>query len=194
MNIANVLETRLSLAGKTAVVTGAASGIGRATAQLLCSLGAKTVFLDRDATSLDSALASSSNHAGPASGQLIDLADTVSIESVFEQIISRTGGIDILVNSAAMNVSGSSVDYDLEVWQKVLDVNLTSLFLCSRLAARSMIDRSVGGSIINVASVGGLSAGITGRANANPSYRASKGGSSTSPVHWQSNGRHAISA
>lgn len=176
MSIANVLETRLSLAGKTAVVTGAASGIGQATAQLLCSLGAQTVFLDRDATKLDAAVASASGLAGKASAHLIDLAYTDSIESVFDQIVSQSGGIDILVNSAAMNVSGASVDYDLAVWQKVLDVNLTSLFLCSRLAASSMIDRSVGGSIINVASVGGLSAGITGRANANPSYRASKGG------------------
>jgi NAD(P)-dependent dehydrogenase (short-subunit alcohol dehydrogenase family) len=173
VSIANVLEKRLSLAGKTAVVTGAASGIGRATAQLFCSLGAQTIFLDRDATNLDAAVASASD---TASGHLIDLADTDSIESVFDQIVLQSGGIDILVNSAAMNVSGASVDYDLAVWQNVLNVNLTSLFLCSRLAARSMIERSVGGSIINVASVGGLSAGITGSANANPSYRASKGG------------------
>ncbi len=176
MNIGDFLASRLSLSGKTAVVTGAASGIGRATARLLCSLGARTVYLDRDASGLKSAVDEAEGLPGEALGFEIDLSDTGSIEAAFERVIAACGGIDVLVNSAAMNVSGASVNYDLEVWQKVLDVNLTALFLCSRLAARSMIDRSVGGTIVNVASVGGLSAGITGRANANPSYRASKGG------------------
>ncbi len=176
MTVAAVLEARLSLAGKVAVVTGAASGIGRATAQLLASLGARTVFLDRDAAGLQSAVGDCSDCAGQALSFVLDLGDHAAIEAVFAQIVDAFGGIDILVNSAAMNVSGASVDYDLETWQRVLDVNLTGLFLTARLSARSMIARKVGGSIVNVASVGGLSAGITGRGNANPSYRASKGG------------------
>ena len=192
MSIAGILEARLSLAGKTAVVTGAASGIGRATARLLCSLGARTVYLDRDAAGLESAVAEAQGLVGAAIAFEIDLADAPSIEAVFERIVAQCGGIDVLVNSAAMNASGASVEYDLAVWQKVLDVNLTALFLCSRLAARSMIDRGGGGAIVNVASVGGLSAGITGRANANPSYRASKGGvvnlTRALAVEWASQG------
>ena len=176
MNVSSVLEARLSLAGKTAVVTGAASGIGRATAQLLYRLGARTVFLDRDQAALDEAVAECSGHTGQAHGVVVDLAEAEATEALFARIAANHGGIDILVNSAALNVAGASVDYDLTAWQRVLDVNLTGLFVASRCAATSMISRAVGGSIINVASVGGLSAGITGRANANPSYRASKGG------------------
>ncbi|GGY90770.1 SDR family NAD(P)-dependent oxidoreductase [Novosphingobium colocasiae] len=176
MNVAGFLEARLSLAGKVALVTGAASGIGRATAALLAQLGATTVFLDRDRAMLDEAVAECRARGGAAHGVLIDLSDAAAIEQAFAGIAGEHGGIDVLVNSAAMNVSGASVDYELDTWHKVLDVNLTGLFVASRCAARSMIDRGVGGAIVNVASVGGLSAGITGRANANPSYRASKGG------------------
>ena len=176
MTIARALEDRLSLTGRTAVVTGAASGIGRATAFVLSQIGARTVLVDRDAAQLDAAVADCAGQAGVASACVIDLADHPAIERNFAAIAEDCGGIDILVNSAALNVSGASVDYDLETWQRVLDVNLTGLFVACRCAARSMIARSAGGSIVNVASVGGLSAGITGRGNANPSYRASKGG------------------
>ncbi len=176
MSIAGVLEGRLSLAGKTAVVTGAASGIGLATAKLVCALGAQTVLLDRDEQQLQAALGICKGEGGKALGFVVDLADHGAIERCFDRIVTECGGIDILVNSAAMNVAGASVDYDLVTWQRVLDVNLTGLFVASRLAARSMIARGVRGAVVNVASVGGLSAGITGRANANPSYRASKGG------------------
>lgn len=176
MTVAGTLEARLSLSGKTAVVTGAASGIGRATARLLCQLGAQAVFLDRDAEQLAQAVSECAGLPGKAAAMTVDLADHPALEGIFATIADQFGGVDILVNSAAMNVSGASVDYDLATFQRVLDVNLTGLFVASRCAARSMIARSVKGSIINVASVGGLSANITGRANANPSYRASKGG------------------
>jgi NAD(P)-dependent dehydrogenase (short-subunit alcohol dehydrogenase family) len=176
MTIATALENRLSLSGKTAVVTGAASGIGLATARLLRQLGAQTVFLDRNGEGLQSAVDDSLAASGTARAFTLDLADHEAIERCFDEIKTECGGIDILVNSAALNVSGASVDYGLDVWQKVLDVNLTGLFHACRLAARSMIARNAGGSIINVASVGGLGANITGRGNANPSYRASKGG------------------
>lgn len=175
MKPADVLDARLSLAGKTAVVTGAASGIGLATARLLSALGAATVFIDRDTAGLTAAVHSAKRPA-PLRSFEVDLADPAAVESCFAAITAQCGGIDILVNSAALNVAGASVEYDLETWQRVLDVNLTGLFLACRLAARSMIARQVGGSIVNVASVGGLGANITGRANANPSYRASKGG------------------
>jgi NAD(P)-dependent dehydrogenase (short-subunit alcohol dehydrogenase family) len=176
VSISETLETRLSLAGKTAVVTGAASGIGLATAKLFSQLGAQTVLLDCDPDKLISGTDACAGQPGYALGFEVDLGNAAAIENCFEQINYKCGGIDILVNSAAMNVSGPSIDYDLATWQQVIDVNLTGLFLACRLSARSMIDRKVGGSIVNVASVGGLSANITGRANANPSYRATKGG------------------
>ncbi len=176
MSVATSLETRLSLSGKTAIVTGAASGIGRATAEILASIGAEVALLDRDTDGLAAALADMKSLPGKRHAYHVDLADMDSIAAAFGRVVEDTGGIDILVNSAAMNVAGASTDYDLALWQKVMDVNLTGLFHGCRIAARSMIARNVSGAIVNVASVGGLSAGITGRANANPSYRASKGG------------------
>jgi NAD(P)-dependent dehydrogenase (short-subunit alcohol dehydrogenase family) len=176
MTIAAVLESHLSLTGKVAVVTGAASGIGLATARLLCRLGAQTVFLDRNREGLQAAVATCAGTPAGALFREIDLTDHAAIETCFASIVAECGGIDILVNSAAMNVPGQSVDYELEVWQRVLDVNITGLFLACRLAARSMIARNVGGAIVNVASAGGLSANMTGRGKPNPSYRASKGG------------------
>jgi NAD(P)-dependent dehydrogenase (short-subunit alcohol dehydrogenase family) len=176
VSISETLEARLSLAGKTAVVTGAASGIGLATAKLLSQLGAQTVLLDRDAERLKASVDACAGQMGNALGFEVDLGDAAAIEKCFAQVITKCGGVDILVNSAAMNVAGPSVDYDLATWQQVMDVNLTGLFLACRLSARSMMDREVGGAIVNVASVGGLSVNITGRANANPSYRATKGG------------------
>lgn len=173
MSVAAALEKRLSLKGRVAVVTGAASGIGRASAELLVALGATTIFTDRDTRGVAEVVRS----AGDGARALpLDLSSGSAIEDAFETIVQQHGGVDILVNSAALNMPGESVDYDLDVFRAVLDVNLTAVFTTARLAARSMIDRGVGGAIVNVASVGGLSAGITGRANANPSYRASKGG------------------
>ena len=172
MTVKDALAARLSLEGKQAIVTGSASGIGRATALLLCQLGARTVLFDCDEQGLAEAVKAATGLPGVASARTVDLTDRFKIEAAFKSIDQR---VDILVNSAALNVSGSSLDYDLDIWQRVIDLNLTGLFLMARLAARSMIAHGVGGAIINVASIGGLSAGITGRANPNPSYRASKG-------------------
>jgi len=173
---AELLATLYPFQDKTAVVTGAASGIGKAAAAMLATLGARTHFLDIDAERNVAATAEVAGAAGQAIPMSVDLSDFAAIEGVFADIVAQSGNIDILVNSAAMNQASSSVDQDMDLWRKVIDVNLGAVFLASRLAARAMIAAGTGGSIINVASVGGLSAATTGRGNANPSYRASKGG------------------
>lgn len=139
------------LKGKTAVVTGAARGIGKATADLLENAGAKVTRIDID----------------PLPG--VVFAD-VSSESSMEKIFKETGPVDILVNNAGIVVRKNSLDITLAEWQKVIDTNLTGLFLCSRMAARGMKEKG-GGAIVNLASIMGFSGGIF----PNPAYQASKG-------------------
>jgi len=145
------------LKGKTAVVTGAAKGIGKATADLFEKAGATVARIDIDAI------------PGAISA---DVADEQAMEKAFKRI----GGVDILVNNAGIVVRKNSFDITLEEWQRVIDVNLTGLFLCSRIAARSMKEPGKdglprGGAIVNLASIMGFSGGLF----PNPAYQASKG-------------------
>jgi NAD(P)-dependent dehydrogenase (short-subunit alcohol dehydrogenase family) len=136
------------LKGKTAVVTGAARGIGKATADLLEKAGARVSRIDLDA------------------GIVCDVSDEKQVEKAFKEI----GPVDILVNNAGIAVRKHSLDITLAEWQKVIDTNLTGLFLCSRVAARGMKAKG-GGAIVNLASIMGFSGGIF----PNPAYQASKG-------------------
>jgi len=139
------------LKGKTAVVTGAARGIGKATAALLEKAGATVARIDIDAA------------PGVMSA---DVADEQAVEKAFGKI----GAIDILVNNAGIAVRKNSLEISREEWDRVIAVNLTGVFLCSRIAARSMKGRG-GGAIVNLASIMGFSGGLF----PNPAYQASKG-------------------
>ena len=141
----------MELTGKTAVVTGAARGIGKATADLLQRSGCTVARLDLQ----------------PGESILpCDVTDEASIEAAFAQV----GKVDILVNNAGIALRKNALEISRDEWDKVIDVNLTGLFLCSRIAARSM-KQTGGGCIVNLASIMGLSGGIF----ANPAYQASKG-------------------
>jgi NAD(P)-dependent dehydrogenase (short-subunit alcohol dehydrogenase family) len=139
------------LKGKTAVVTGAAKGIGKATAALLEKAGATVARIDIE----------------EAPGCI---SADVSDEAAMEKAFARIGGVDILVNNAGIAVRKTAFDITAEEWDRVLDVNVRGLFLCSRIAARSMKARG-GGAIVNLASIMGFSGGIF----PNPAYQASKG-------------------
>ena len=136
-----------SLAGKTAVVTGGASGIGAATAALFEQCGARVTVLDI------------------ANG--VDVTDAKAVERAFAGL----DGIDILVNSAGRAVRKPAAELTSEEWDQVLDLNLKATFFCSRAAVPYMKKRG-GGSIVNLASIMGFSGGIF----PNASYQASKGG------------------
>jgi NAD(P)-dependent dehydrogenase (short-subunit alcohol dehydrogenase family) len=135
------------LEGKLAVVTGGAKGIGAATAKLLANAGARIEVLDIE------------------SG--CDVTDEAAVRKAF----ARIGGADILVNSAGRAVRKPAVEISSQEWDQVLDLNLKATFICSRVAAPYMKERG-GGSIVNLASIMGLSGGIF----PNASYQASKGG------------------
>ncbi len=157
-----------SLAGKTALVTGAASGIGKATAEALATAGARVIVADRNREGAE-AVASGIN---AADGSALAVAADVAREEDIETMLDAAGAIDILVNNAGLAIRKPSVDLTLEDWNKVVDINMTAVFLCARAAARRMIAQGQGGAIVNVASIMGLSGGGL---YPNISYQTTKG-------------------
>ncbi len=147
------------LSGRVAVVTGGASGIGAACAELLAAAGATVVVLDREV---------------PADADAIrlDVTDEAAIDAAMAEVAERHGRIDVLVASAGIAIRRPATELSLADWQKVVDVNLTGVFLCARAAARHMIG-SGGGSIVTIASVLGV---VGGGVYPNISYQAAKGG------------------
>jgi NAD(P)-dependent dehydrogenase (short-subunit alcohol dehydrogenase family) len=144
------------LKGKCAVVTGAARGIGAATAAMLERCGAQVARLDL------------------AAGEGIiacDVSDEAAVERAFAEALGRLGRLDILVNNAGIAVRKSALEISVAEWDRVLAVNLRGLFLCSRVAAREM-SKTGGGAIVNLASIMGFSGGLF----PNAAYQASKGG------------------
>ncbi len=147
-----------SLDGKVAVVTGGGRGIGAASARRLAGAGAKVAVLDLE--------------PGEGEGLRIacDATDEAALEAALARAAAELGGIDILVNSAGRAVRKSALEITREEWDGVIGLNLTGLFLGSRIAARHMKSRG-GGAIVNLASIMGLSGGIF----PNAAYQASKG-------------------
>jgi NAD(P)-dependent dehydrogenase (short-subunit alcohol dehydrogenase family) len=160
------------LAGRVALVTGGAGDLGRAISAALGGNGATVIVADRDA---DRARRHADELAGrglAASHLAMDVSDEASVEAAFDDVAQRHGPVAILVNNAGVAARVASTDLPLADWNRVLAVNLTGTFLCSRVAARAMIDRGAG-SIVNIASIMGL---VGNQLYANPAYHASKGG------------------
>ncbi|MEX2525414.1 MAG: SDR family oxidoreductase [Gammaproteobacteria bacterium] len=141
-----------SLQDKVALVTGASSGIGRSIAIALAAEGARVVLASRN----EEKLAEVANQIGAAGGNAetipTDVTDEEQILALFQRIGSRYGRLDLLINNAGTATAAPVEELDLVEWRRVLDLNLTAAFLCSREAFRIMKTQSAG-RIINIGSV-----------------------------------------
>jgi NAD(P)-dependent dehydrogenase (short-subunit alcohol dehydrogenase family) len=171
------VEQRSKLDGRVAIVTGAGSsgpglGTGKAISVLFAREGAKVVLVDKFEDRADETLRLIEDEGGSATVVIADLAEVASCQHVVDQAVDRYGGVDILVNNAAIASSTSIVDTTPELYHQVIAVNLTAPFMLSKAAIPVMIERG-GGAIVNITSI----AALRGQGGAgSTAYAASKAG------------------
>ena len=154
------------LAGKIALVTGAAAGIGRAIAEAFAEQGAKLALVDRDSVVAELPAALGGDHQG----FVFDVRQDDAIERTVQTVVEHFGRLDILVNNAGIGPLAPAEEYPTEEWDRTLGINLRAAFLFARAAARPMIAQK-SGRIVNIASMA-ASIGIAGHV----AYCASKAG------------------
>ena len=164
------MPTPFQLRGKVAIVTGGNAGIGLGIAAGLAQAGASLVIAGRRSAKNAEAVAELEQLGGRAIGVATDVQEEASVQAMVKAAIDAFGRVDILVNNAGVNIRKAPQDYTLEEWQRVLQTNLTGVFLCAREVYPHMINVG-GGKIINIGSM----TSIFGSSVA-PAYSASKGG------------------
>jgi NAD(P)-dependent dehydrogenase (short-subunit alcohol dehydrogenase family) len=167
------------LAGKTALITGAAGAQGRAAARTFARQGARLALTDIDADRLETLRSEIEAAGGEAFAMAADVTSESSVKAMVAAALGRFGSLNVLYNNAGINNGGPTeaerdcdvVRLPLATWQRMLDVNLTGVFLCSKHAIPALIAAG-GGSVINISST----AGILGSSLSGHTYSASKGG------------------
>ncbi|KKX55131.1 MULTISPECIES: 2-dehydro-3-deoxy-D-gluconate 5-dehydrogenase KduD [Brevibacillus] len=162
----DMIQNLFSLKGKTALVTGARTGIGQAISVGLASAGAHVLLLGhRD--NLDETKAKIDEAGGSCETVLVDLGEVPQIREKIKPVLEKHS-IDILVNNAGIIYREPAVDYDEQEWMRVIDVNLNAVFILSQEIGRGMVERG-SGKIINIASLLSFQGGVFV-----PAYTASK--------------------
>ena len=150
------VKNQFDLAGKVAIVSGASKGIGESIARGLAEHGAKVVISSRKQDAVDAVAEGFRKDGLEATGIACHVGDPAQLQNLVDQTIAKYGGVDILINNAAINpVFGPIEDATAEVFDKIMDINVKACFLLANLCMANMKERG-GGSIINIASVEGL--------------------------------------
>ncbi|MBA3776648.1 MAG: SDR family NAD(P)-dependent oxidoreductase, partial [Betaproteobacteria bacterium] len=165
------------LTGRVALVTGGSRGLGLQMAEALGEMGAKVALTARKADELDQAAAHLKSALGITAVPLVcDMSNTAAIAPAVEQAIAALGPIDILVNNAGTTWGAATLEHPLEAWHKVINLNLTAMFVtCQEVGRRSMVPRRRG-KVINIASILGVVGGGDPGRPATIAYNTSKGG------------------
>jgi len=160
MRIPASVREQFDLTGRTVVITGGAGFLGRQFATAVAEFGATPVLLDINEARLDEAVKSLRNEGHPGAGYAVNLADPHSVKTSVDAVVSEWGGVDVLINSAAlamntMQAAGADFfaafeDYDPALWRASIEANLTAVFLISQVVGRHMRGRGHG-NIINIA-------------------------------------------
>ena len=153
--------------GPLALVTGGAQGIGYASAEALKEDGARVILADINADGVAEAAGS----LGALEGIACDMGDAGAIAGLFDHIEATHGPVEVLVNNAGVAMPGDFLTYELETFERVIDINLRGVFLATQRAARVMVEKGLKGAIVNMSSINAQVA-----IPAIPAYCASKGG------------------
>lgn len=161
------------LTARTAIVTGGSRGIGKEMAEGLAEAGANLMLCARSIESIEETVREFTARGFNVAGKACDVSKPDEVTAVVDEAVAKFGGLDILVNNAGTTWGAMPEDMPLEKWQKVLDVNLTGCFLFAQAAGREMLKNNRG-SIINIASIAGMTSSANGPFYAG--YAASKAG------------------
>jgi 3-oxoacyl-[acyl-carrier protein] reductase len=160
----------MKLKDKTAIITGSASGIGKAAALLFAKEGAKVVVCDVSTDGVNKVVEEINGAGGQALAFTVDVSNRESIDGMVKEVIEKFGEIDVLVNNAGITRDALLVKMTADQWDKVIDVNLKGVFNCTQAVVKSMISKGKG-KIISTSSVVGVY-GNVGQTN----YAATKAG------------------
>jgi NADP-dependent 3-hydroxy acid dehydrogenase YdfG len=150
------MPVHADLSGKTAIVTGASSGIGKAIAERMGAAGAHVILAGRTADSMEASAALIRDSRGRATVQVVDVREPQSVNALVQTAIDADGRLDIFVNNAGVAFLGSVLDGEPEAWKAMLDTNVFALLLGSQAAVRAMRAGGRSGHIVNISSVAAL--------------------------------------